>query len=156
MVLKVNSNEHKNTLRHRRDIPGPVLESLGCILWTSEIFENFYAFLQPKRYALISPAKSDFPFFPKSKNTVQVVKIHKTFQKFPKCKVCILSFPKPIPECLYDVSMYFMLIWVYLQNHKLCHFEQKMAFWGFDDPSCLDHKNWSKGRVDIVRSVLES
>ena len=57
MVLKVNSNEHKNTLRHRRDIPGSVLESLGCILCISEIFEKFYAFLQPERYPLVSPAK---------------------------------------------------------------------------------------------------
>ena len=53
MVLKVNSNEHKNILRHRRDIPGPVLESLGCILCISEIFEKVYAFLQPERYSLI-------------------------------------------------------------------------------------------------------
>ena len=62
MVLKVNSNEHKNTLRHRRDIPGSVLESLGCILCISEIFEKFYAFLQPERYSLIleKNGKSDF------------------------------------------------------------------------------------------------
>ena len=107
MVLKVNSNEHKNTLRHRRDIPGPVLESLGCILCISEIVGRFDAFLLPERYALISPAKSDFPFPPRSMNTVQVAKMHKFFQKFTKCKVCILSFPKPVPECLHDISMYF-------------------------------------------------
>ena len=50
----------------------------------------------------------------------------------------------------------FMLIWIHLRHHKLCYFEQKMAFLGFDDPSCLDHKNWSKGRRDILRSVLQS
>ena len=107
MVLNVNSSEHKNTLRHRRDILGPVLESLGCILCISEIFENFHAFLQPERYSLILEEMENLILLVRLKHTVQVAKMHKNFQKFPKCKVCILSFPKPIPECLYDVSMYF-------------------------------------------------
>ena len=87
MVLKVNSNEHKNTLRHRRDIPGSVLESLGCILCISEIFEKFYAFLQPERYSLILEEIENLILLVRLKHTVQVAKMHKNFQKFPKCKV---------------------------------------------------------------------
>ena len=81
MVLKVNSNEHKNTLRHRRDIPGPVLESLGCILCISEIFEKFYAFLQPERYSLILEKMENLILLVILKDTVQVAKMHNFFFK---------------------------------------------------------------------------
>ena len=43
-------------------------------------FGKIDTFLQPERYALISPAKSDFPFPPRSKNTVQLAKMHTIFQ----------------------------------------------------------------------------
>ena len=82
MVLKSRSNEHKSTWRHRTDNPGPVLERLGCILCISEIFEKFYAPLQPERYSLMLEKMENLILLAILKHTVQVAKIHRKFQNY--------------------------------------------------------------------------